>query len=398
MGLLEIRARHKEMRVSLDGLPLTSLKTGVGHYTFELACALACIEPSSQFEIVYPSTYPSITLVEDGRALPDNLKAIRVPVGPLARHWWSAGLPRYIQESKPDLFHGTNYDVPLWLRCATVLTIHDLSHLLHPETHEKRSVRRARRRLPLMARTADAIITPTESVRRQVCERLKTSPEKVFAIPEAARASFHPLPFAATADVRQRLGVRDDFLLTVGTLEPRKNLSLLVSAFEEVTRARPQSNTQLVIAGGRGWLSGPLFSAIERSPVRDRIVLADYLHDDVLRALYASCRAFIYPSLYEGFGLPPLEAMACGAPVIVSRIPALTDTTGGAALLFDPRSVGELTQKILELLDDEDGENARRALSTAGQRRAAEFSWERTAHETLQVYAEAVKRFGKSPG
>lgn len=384
------------MRVSIDGLPLTSAKTGVGHYTFELACALARVEPSSPFEIVYPSTYPPLDLIEDARALPDNLKAVRVPVGPLARHWWSAGLPRYIQQSKPDIFHGTNYDVPLWLRCATVLTIHDLSHLLHPETHEKRSVRRARRRLPLMARTATVIITPTESVRREVCERLKVGPEKVFAAPEAARDCFRPLPFAATAASRERLGVGDDFLLTVGTLEPRKNLSLLVSAFEEVTRARPQSNTQLVIAGSRGWLSGPLFSAIERSPHRDRIVLTDYLHDDDLRALYASCRAFIYPSLYEGFGLPPLEAMACGAPVIVSDIPALAETTGDAALLFDPRSVSALTEQILELLDGETRENLRRALITAGQRRAAEFSWERTARETLQVYAEAVKRFGKS--
>jgi len=384
------------MRVSIDGLPLTSAKTGVGHYTFELACALARVEPSSPFEIVYPSTYPPLDLIEDERALPDNLTAVRVPVGPLARHWWSAGLPRYIQQSKPDIFHGTNYDVPLWLRCATVLTIHDLSHLLHPETHEKRSVRRARRRLPLMARTASVIITPTESVRREVCERLKVGPEKVFAIPEAARDCFRPLPFAATAASRQGHGVGDDFLLTVGTLEPRKNLSLLVSAFEEVTRARPQSNTQLVIAGSRGWLSGPLFSAIERSPQRDRIVLTDYLHDDDLRALYASCRAFIYPSLYEGFGLPPLEAMACGAPVIVSDIPALAETTGDAALLFDPRSVSALTEQILELLDGETRENLRRALITAGQRRAAEFSWERTARETLQVYAEAVKRFGES--
>jgi glycosyltransferase involved in cell wall biosynthesis len=381
------------MRVSLDGLPLTSIKTGVGHYTFELACALARIEPSSTFEIVYPSTYPSITLVEEGRALPDNLKAIRVPVGPVARHWWSAGLPRYIRRSKLDLFHGTNFDIPLWRRCATVLTIHDLSHLLHPETHEKRSVSRARRRLPLMARTADVIITPTESVRRAVCERLRTSPEKVFAIPEAARACFCPLTFAETEGVRRRLGIDGDFLLTVGTLEPRKNLSVLLNAFEEVIRARPQSNTLLVIAGGRGWLSGPLFAAIERSPARDRILLTDYLHDEDLRALYGSCQAFIYPSIYEGFGLPPLEAMACGAPVIASRIPAIEETTGGAALLFDPRSVGELAQKILELLDDEDGENARRALATAGQRRAAEFSWERTARLTWSVYETALQRF-----
>lgn len=386
------------MRIGIDGLPLTTPKTGVGHYTFELARALATIEPASQFEIVYPSTYPAIATVAGGNGglsddnIPANLKLERVPVGPLGRHWWSAGLPRYIRRGKLDLFHGTNYDVPLWRRSATVLTIHDLSHLLHPETHEKRSVMRARRRLPVMARAANAIITPSESVRREVCEQLTTSPEKVFAIPEAARACFHPLEFAETAAVRRRLGVSDDFMLTVGTLEPRKNLSVLVSAFGEVTRAQPQSKTQLVIAGGRGWLSGPLFVAIAKSPVRDRILLTDYLEDEDLRALYASCRAFVYPSIYEGFGLPPLEAMACGAPVIASRIPSLEETAGAAALLFDPRSVADLAQKILELLGDE---NARRELSIAGQRRVAEFSWDRTARETMQVYVEAVRRFGK---
>jgi glycosyltransferase involved in cell wall biosynthesis len=174
---------------------------------------------------------------------------------------------------------------------------------------------------------------------------------------------------------------------------------VLVRAFEEVTRARSEDNTQLVIAGGRGWLSDSLFAAIEKSPARDRILLTDYLHDEDLRALYASCRAFIYPSIYEGFGLPPLEAMACGAPVIASRIPALRETTGGAALLFEPGNVDELTRSILELLGDGtgaaegSGENARRQLSTAGQQRAAEFSWERTARLTWRVYEEALRRF-----
>jgi glycosyltransferase involved in cell wall biosynthesis len=387
------------MRVGLDGLPLTEPKTGVGHYTFELALALAGSESSSLFELLYPSTYPPLMLAAGGAMLPENLKVNQVPVGPLGRHWWSAGLPRYIRRHSLELFHGTNYDIPLWRQCATVLTIHDLSHLLHPETHEKRSVNRARRRLPIMARAADGIITPTESVRREVCEFLKASPEKVFAIPEAARSCFRPLAFAETEEVRRRLGVGDDFLLTVGTLEPRKNLGVLIDAFAEVARARPLRKTKLVIAGGRGWLSGPLFSAIERSPVRQRIVLTDYLHDEELRALYASCQAFIYPSLYEGFGLPPLEAMACGAPVIVSNISALKETAGEVARFFDPQSVGDLAKNVLELLDDDNSENSetRHKLSVVGQRRAAEFSWERTASETLKVYAEAARRFRKSP-
>ena len=125
------------MRIGLDGLPLTSPKSGVGHYTYELAHALAVIEPATSFEITYPSTYPSITLTggDDARQRPANLKVQRVPVGPLGRHWWSIGLPRYIRREQLQLFHGTNYDVPLWRRCATVLTIHDLSLLLHPVTH-----------------------------------------------------------------------------------------------------------------------------------------------------------------------------------------------------------------------------------------------------------------------
>jgi glycosyltransferase involved in cell wall biosynthesis len=393
-------SQTETMRVGLDGLPLTSLKTGVGHYTFELARALPRVEPSSSFEIIYPSTYPAINSIDNGKGVapPDNLRLERVRVGLLGRHWWSMGLPRYVRRHNVELFHGTNYDVPLGRPCATVLTVHDLSQLLHPETHARRSARRARRRLPLMARVADAIITPTESVRREVCENLRIGAEKVFAIPEAARACFRPLAFAETAALRRRLGIENDFLLAVGTLEPRKNLSLLVGAFEQITGEWLRSPTQLVIAGGRGWLSGSLFATIEKSPARDRILLTDYLHDEDLRALYASCRAFIYPSIYEGFGLPPLEAMACGAPVIASRIPALTETTGGAALLFDPQNADELAQKILELLADE---NARRKLSTAGQQRAAELSWANTARLTWDVYENALRRFchtGKRPG
>lgn len=380
------------MHIGLDGLPLTAPKTGVGHYTFELARALAETEPASSFVLPYPSSYPAIEPIER-MILPGNLEYARVPVNFLEQRWWSVGLPRYLQRSGIELFHGTNFDIPWWRPCATVLTIHDLSQFLHADTHRRRSVWRARRRLPRLARAADAIITPTESVRREVYQQFQLRPEKVFAVPEAARTCFRPLEFAETANLRGRLGVNEEFLLSVGTLEPRKNLAVLLSAFEELRRIRPEIQLQLVIAGGRGWLSGPLLTAIERSPVRDRILLTGYLHDDQLQALYSSCRAFIYPSVYEGFGLPPLEAMACGAPVIVSGIPALRETAGDAALFFDPGAPGELMGKILELLG-ETGEAMRRRRA-AGLRRAGEFSWERTARNTWQVYLEARKRFLK---
>lgn len=377
------------MHIGLDALPLTSPKTGVGHYTWEVAVELARLQAATQFELVYPTTSPPVTLAP-GATLPPNLKIDRVAVGPLGRHWWSVGLPRYIRRRGIDLFHGTNYDVPLRRRCATVLTIHDLSPLLHPETHTRRSAKRARRRLPMMVRLADAIITPTEVVRRELAEYLKETQEKVFVVSEAARAIFQPVDFAATESVRRRLGIGAEFLLAVGTIEPRKNLEVLITAFEEVVRARPANGLQLVIAGGAGWLSGPLFEAFGRSPVRERILLTRYLHDHDLRALYSSCRAFVYPSIYEGFGLPPLEAMACGAPVVASAISSLKETTSGAAWLFEPRRPTDLAEKLLELLGSED---ARRKLGEAGRCRAAQFSWERAARETLDVYARAFRNF-----
>lgn len=372
------------MLIGLDGIPLTFPKTGVGHYSAQLANALATIAPEHQFRLVYPSSFPASSFQFDSSP-PRNLSALRVPVGPIRKHWWSVGLPRYISREHIQLFHGTNYDVPLWRGCPTVLTIHDLSMLLHPETHERRSVRRAKRRLPVMSKTADAIIVPTEAIGREVCEYLGVGEQKVFVVPEAAREFFQPVDFEATAATREKLGIGDEFILTVGTVEPRKNIPMLVAAFERTLLNR---QLQLVIAGGSGWLAGPSLEAIKHSQACDRIVLTGYLRDQELRDLYSSCSLFVYPSLYEGFGLPPIEAMACGAPVVVSNVPALVESTGGAARVIDPHDADEMANTISELLNDED---ARFSLSDAGCKRAAELSWTQTAIKTMQIYENLIR-------
>jgi glycosyltransferase involved in cell wall biosynthesis len=376
------------MHIGLDGIPLNEPMTGVGHYTLELARALAVCSPSDEFEIASPLSFWPLMDQESERPLPPNLSMVQVEVNAFSKHWWTIGLPRYIKRKSFTLFHGTNYDVPLWKRCPTVLTIHDLSLLLHPLTHEPGRVRRARRRLPLMARVATMIITPTESVRGEVCAHFKVSPEKVVAVPEAPRENFRPINASQSERVRKRLGVEDEFLLFVGTIEPRKNLRVLVQAFKEVTRAM-DARPQLVIAGKKGWLTEDLFVELNASGVAERVLFTGYLPDEDLCALYSSCKAFVYPSLYEGFGLPPLEAMACGAPVIASRIPSLVEVTGPAARLFAPDNPTELAQHLITLLADE---TQRRHLSSLGRKRAAEFSWHQTALKTLEVYAEAKLR------
>src|SRR5205085_1574821 len=368
------------MRIGIDGIPLATPKTGIGHYTFELARELARLAPEDEFELVAPVP------IKLGADVPTNLRAVHVPVNALRRRWWTIGLPLYVRQHQLPLFHGTNYTVPLWQRCPTVVTIHDLSLLLHADTHPEYLVRRARRRLPAMTRIATHIITDSESVRREICEHLQVAPEKITSVALAPRRAFHPVAETEAQETRKRLGVEDEFILFVGTVEPRKNLLTLVRAFDELLRTTEQ-RPQLVIAGQKGWLNDELFALIEQTALGARILFTGYISDEDLRALYSSCRVAVYPSLYEGFGLPPLEAMACGAPVITSRIPVIMETAAQAARLINPTDVRELTAALVELLTDA---GARAHLAAAGLKRAAEFTWARTAQQTLAVYREVL--------
>ena len=373
------------MRIGLDGIPLTRPKTGVGHYTFELARALALATPADDVQLVSPLAFAPVGDSSEQK-MPPNLQAVYTETKGVGKHWWTIGLPSYIRRNPLALFHGTNYDVPVLSGCPTVLTIHDLASHLHPETLQSRSVRRARYRLPIMARRATMIVTPTQAVRHEVCERFRIKPEKVVAVHHAPRSCFRPMPLPQASETTRRLGIDDDFLLFVGTIEPRKNLLTLVRAFADVLKAT-SLRPQLVIAGQEGWLTDELFAYVKEVDFGNRLRWTGYVSDEDLCALYSSCRAFIYPSIYEGFGLPPLEAMACGAPVISSSIPSLTEVLGTAARLVVPTDVHALSESIIELW-----ENAyeRQRLSKAGQTRAAEFSWERTARLTRDVYDAAL--------
>jgi glycosyltransferase involved in cell wall biosynthesis len=374
------------MRIAIDGVPLAEPKTGIGHYTFELARGLAALAPEYDFELL--AHVPIETTVEGAfeESLPANLRAVHASVNSLTRRWWTIGLPLYVRQNGITLFHGTNYKIPLWNRCRTVVTIHDLSLLLHSHTHEAELVRRARLHLPATARMASKIITDSESVKREICEHLHVRPEKIAVVPLAPRRAFRPVATEQTVEARRRLGVEDQFLLFVGTVEPRKNLLTLVRAFAELARDT-SFRTQLVIAGQKGWLTEELFALVEQSGLGTRILFTGYISDADLAALYSSCRVCIYPSLYEGFGLPPLEAMSCGAPVITSRIPVIMETVGDAARLFEPTNVRELADSIAAVCGSEE-ERAR--LSAVGRERASEFTWGRTARLTLDVYREVL--------
>ncbi len=346
------------MRIALDGMPLASPLTGVGHYTAELARNLRAVAPSDSFTFISPGGF-------------------------LKRRWWSLGLPLHLLRNSFDLFHGTNYEIPFWSRRPTVVTIHDLSMLLLSGVHRQDLIWRSRWRLPWMVKRASRIITPSNSIKTELCAAFGIHPDKVAVTPEAPRPVFKR---REDHELLRRHGIAGDFILFVGTIEPRKNLRRLVEAFDQMLRNTSLSPT-LVIAGGKGWMMDDFVSFIKEKGLKDRVCLTGYLEDQDLCGLYSTCRAFVYPSLYEGFGLPPLEAMACGAPVITSRTPALMETVDTAARLIDPEDVDDIARAMTEMLSDA---QVREHYAELGKVHVKKFSWEQTALKTLEVYRELL--------
>ncbi len=279
------------------------------------------------------------------------------------------------------LFHATEHLLLPLRHIPTVLTVHDLIYERFPRYHKRLNYLFLTRAMPLFVQRATAIIAISQATRRDL-ERVYGVPrEKIHVIYEAPAPHFRPPPPSLIRRVRETYRLPPRYLLTVGTLEPRKNLVRLLRAFADV-HARGLVDA-LVIVGAKGWLYEDFFREWARSPVRERVLLLGYVPDEDLPALYAGATLFVLPSLYEGFGLPVLEAMASGAAVVASRAGALPEVGGRAARYFDPLDVEEMTHVIAACLEDAD---AREAMREAGRAQAARFSWERTAEETARLY------------
>ncbi|MBS1807865.1 MAG: glycosyltransferase family 4 protein [Acidobacteria bacterium] len=371
------------MRIALDAIPLVANKTGVGHYTDALAEWLARTHHDHQYELVSPFDFH----FPNGHQPPANLHKRFTPVHPLLRKWWLVGLPALLRLSPFDLFHGTNYCIPMFAPCPTVVTIHDLSLYAQTKTHEAKNVSRGKRRIPIMARRADMIIAPSDATKREVEHYLGIPSERIRVVYEAARPKMKPLPPEACEPVLQKYGIDRPYLLYTGTIEPRKNLLKLIRAYSEIihtTEHRPL----LVLCGGRGWLDEEIFELVAELKLQRMVKFTGYVPDEDLPALYSACEIFVYPSLYEGFGLPPLEAMACGAAVVTSNTSSLPEVVGDAGVMVNPHEALELAQVLANLLNDrQQRENFRRA----GLERSKIFSWERAAHETQAVYDQVFQ-------
>ena len=291
-----------------------------------------------------------------------------------------------------DLLH-VQYTAPPLAPCPVVATVHDLSFEHLPETFKRRSWMQLRLTVRRTARRAAHVIVPSESTRRDIINTYSLPPERVSTIPLAAAPRFRPVEDKEElARVLARYGIRGEYVLAVGSIQPRKNLARLVAAYADLRRTRPRSNLpQLVLVGRRAWLYGETLRAIEDEGVRDSTILTGYVSEPDLPALYTGALCFAYPSYFEGFGLPPLEAMQCGTPVVTGNLTSLPEVVGDAGLLVDPFDTGALAGALARLVDDADLRAELRARSIA---RARLFDWRETARKTLEVYRSIGGREG----
>lgn len=279
------------------------------------------------------------------------------------------------------LFHATEHLLLPLHAAPTVITVHDLIFRHLPEHHKPLNRWYLNLALPLYCRRATHVIAISESTRSDLMAAYGLPPERISVIHEAADPRFRPQPSDRVAAVRRRYGLPERYVLFVGTIEPRKNLIRLLHAFE-VLHAEGLTDA-LVVVGKRGWLYRNFFAGLEQSPVREAVILPGFVPDEDLPAVYAGAQTLAFPSLYEGFGLPTLEAMACGTPVACSDTASLPEVGGDAALYFDPASEDTIVETLRRLLSDVELQDE---LARRGLERAARFSWDRVATETEAIY------------
>jgi radical SAM superfamily enzyme YgiQ (UPF0313 family)/glycosyltransferase involved in cell wall biosynthesis len=369
------------MRIAFDGTALRPGRTGVGYYTEHLLHHLA--QAASNDELIVVSNRS----IDTTSPLPSRVR-VATPARRVPRLVWMQTLAvNALREVEADVVHFTNGMLPVVSRVPNVVTIHDMSLRLYPRYHPPRRVILNRPLVDLAARRADAIITPSESAKRDIVRLYQLDPKRVHVVYEAAAPSFRRVHDASALEhVRARYGLSERVILYVGTIEPRKNLPTLIDAFAARQRSR-ELRHQLVCVGPYGWLSRGIETQIRRAGAAEAIKFTGYVPFDDLSAIYSLAEMFVYPSMYEGFGLPVVEAMACGVPVITGQTAALSEIGGGAIMEIDRIDPETLGRALVDMAHSRD---RREELSGRGLVRAASFSWERAAGESLEIYRETA--------
>jgi glycosyltransferase involved in cell wall biosynthesis len=373
------------MRFAVDAHAIGRHLTGNEVYVRSLLSALAGLNLDSEL-VAYVSADSA------AQYLPANILTRRVATNPFLRLGFD--LAMRVRQDRPDLLH-VQYTAPLACPVPIVVSVHDVSFLEHPEYFTRDRAWQLQFTVRRTVKRAARILTGSEFSRSSILKVYGDLDEnKVVVVPNAAASEFRPISReAATAAVRERLSIGAPFVLSVGDLQPRKNQIGLIKAFARLVNAYPQLKQNLVLAGKETWFADQVHKAARESGVSDRIQFFGFVSDSDLLQLYNACDLFVFPSFYEGFGLPALEAMACGRAVACSHTSALPEVVDGAAILFDPYALDEIVRALADLLLDRE---LRARTERLGLQRAAHFSWQKTAERTLEVFHDVLEQRARS--
>ncbi len=366
------------MRFAIDAHAIGQHLTGNEVYIRSLMRSFCALEDPSLF-VAYLSRRDAAS------EIPQGIATRLVSENPFTRLGWD--LPLHLRRDRPALLH-VQYTAPLFCPVPVVASVHDVSFLEHPEFFSPARVFQLRRTVSRTIHSAARVLTVSDFSRRSIERHYPESRGKTIVVHNAVAPHFRPMNRTqAREKVRTQFAVSHPFLLNVGDLQPRKNQIGLIRAFEELVRQYPQLTHHLVLVGQNKWEAPLVRHAAEKSPLSSRIHFTGWIDDADLRLLYCACELFVFPSFYEGFGIPILEAMACGAPVACSSTSAMPEVADGAGVFFAPHSTEEMTRAIRDTLLDSE---LRSRMERLGQQRAAAFHWDRAAEQTLKVYRDVA--------
>ncbi len=381
------------MHIAIDYTPAVRQRAGIGRYTRGLVHALAELDRTNRYTLfcvgqgtedaIGPQAYRQAH--EDGWPANFALKVSNLPARWLTAGWHKLKLPLHVERlaGDSDIFHSPDFTLPPLRSAAGVVTIHDLSFLRLPAYADPGLREYLSKSVPDSVTRARRVLADSENTRLDLIELLNVAADKISVVPPGVGPEFRPVRDTVQLNaVRERYRLPQWFILFVGTIEPRKNLARLIAAYGQLRRQTGLPHA-LVLAGGQGWLSQGIYEQVAKEGLSEHVLFPGFVADEHLPALYTLADLFAFPSLYEGFGIPPLEAMACGTPVVTSNNSSLPEATGSAALLVDAEDMEGLADAMARVL----GDAALRArLSDLGRAQAARFTWRSAAETLLQAY------------
>ncbi|MZK52795.1 glycosyltransferase family 4 protein [Clostridium beijerinckii] len=382
------------MKISLELQPCLKNKSGIGIYAYEISKRLQKYSDITLYGDIF--NFINRNNIEkdiDGLNFNKNIFSL-FPYG-VYRRMWNYVPVRYnwLFNDKSNIYHFFNFIVPPRIKGKVITTIHDMTYELYPETMDKKNLKRIKSDIQYSVNRADKIVTVSESSKRDIIKFLNVDEAKIEIVYNGVE--YHKFNKSYSEDekskIRVKYNLQDNYILYMGTLEPRKNIESIIEAFSLFKKEDTMSNqnTKLVIAGKKGWLFENIFNLVNKLSLKDEVIFTDYIEEEDKSLIYNMASLFVFPSLYEGFGIPVLEAMASSVPVITSNVSSLPEVAGDAAILVEPKDIKSIAEYMGKVLVDKE---LRNNLIKKGHEQAKKFTWESSAKKLVNIYRDLYNK------